>query len=1687
MNRSLLNLPLAFALLWFGTLSAQYVQDASIGIADYVDISSTGTLLGAGDEDEYQAVLPFDFTYYGTTYTVGTNFTVADNGVIVLDDDNANVSVVNDPLPSTDFGDAICVMWEDLDADPGVIADAGIYTEVLGSAPTRTWVIQWNMTNYFADTDASDVITVQAQLLESSNQIKLLYPDVDADPNDDDTNAQSATTGIQGGGGQASQYTFNQFIASGTGVLFDDPSDDVDILPPGVEEVNLAAITNTNITLNDACQAVVIVEMLLTGDFDVDDNGMAPAPGAFSIVVQDDNPDNGPIIDGCGNWQWTITADPEMVVGFVSAWGNIAAEDKTSPELDEELVAPEPLYCEDIDDIDISLLPGNVSRCWIQSGDNGQTINSSMNPQLRDRLLAGGGIPNFTDNCSNVEICVTDVVLNNGPCNDVVLSRTFTARDGLNCTAEVGEENPPAVYTYDITFTRPSIQDVVGVPTQAIFECDEDFELLSSANQFGDINPAPRDTDFPFFNGPDGPIFLDNNFCNIGATFEDAPRIQTCPQTYKFVRTFTVIDWCQPEIVETYTQLVKVGDFEAPNITAPSQDLNFDGVPDPLPLTYSTTNFDCSANFIVPAGDATDNCDGNPSVTVFVLPNGQTDVAALGPFFVGEGAFEIPEGSHIMRYIAEDACENADTLDIPILIEDGTEPVAICEDGLDISLGGAGNALILPEDIDKNSRDECSEVTLLIAFVGEDNQPIPASQTPGGDQGGWRESLILDCSLLDGDPTTPDFVAIGLQVTDESGNSNTCWLDVLVEDKLAPTCIPPGPETFLCNDPDLLTLPQDLNIAFASDPVGVGAQMDALFGEANGLDNCEIASIDQAVQDTRNSCGVGSIIRTFSVMDGEALTSQNTCLQFVNVLGIHDYSIRFPADEGSEECIEPDYDGVTFEERGCDLITTTTDIDTFLATADECYKLRITYEVLNWCEYSTEANPYNVPRDADDDNILEEPTWLHIIPEALNTLSDDIAYLDRDGNRFNGFIAPLDDDNPGGLVPGSSTQPYGTDEARGAFLYRQFIKVYDDVAPELTVVQPEPFGDDDGDCVEDVVLNFNINDDCTAAINYDAFVQLDAFFGDVNGDGELNAVDFIPSSNLVNGEVTNNLDGSFTINLASLPLGRHAVRIRATDGCGNMSIELIIFEVFDDKAPTPVCINGLTVTLMPDGNGGGMAAVWANEYVVSGQQDCTAPVQYAIYRDSEAADPDFEGPNPVDTGLIATCDDDATLIVRIYAIDGLGNSDYCQTTLSVQPTNAEICGPDEAVGSIQGTILTPGAEAVSGVEVSISGGIDDLVVTNNQGSYVINELPLGEDYTLVPTSEDYSYHNYDISTLDLVFITQHILGINQFSSPYQYLAADADNNQDISITDIVTIRRFILGLDAEYPNNSAWRFVDADFIFPNQSNPWATSFPEVYNVNNLPGDIFGADFIAIMIGNVQGGYTGGLTSGENQAQARSRYALSTNEAELQAGETHTIHLSAGDYEEMVGFQGTLELGESLELLDISYGALNAGNINLNLLDRNQLPMSFHSLGGLMEGELLMSLTVRAREDVVLSDQLQIGNFAVRAEAYDRDGTINGLGLDFGTEVVEADIFQLYQNTPNPVSERTSIRWNQVEAGPARLEIRDISGRTVANYQLEGISGLNRMELDVANLPAGVLTYTLVSGKETATKSMVVTR
>ncbi len=1584
---------------------------------------------------------------------------------------------------------------------------------------------------------------------------------------------------------------------------------------PATLDYDYACISDINLTLNDDCQALLIPEMVLSGDqFCID-------LFAFDIVVMDNDPSNGPIVDGCGDFQYSITeinsADtPDPVSGFtgvfapgnwavassvnnanqttnishdaselelsttslifntgspygVSAeymfsaagtasfdynfngvdagfddalilydfegntvttvqntddpaagsssvdvapgytlvvsltddgfqpvggvgavpsvltisnfafayednssifdlgnfttcWGTVHAEDKTSPEIADEVEAPAPLYCDAIDGININLLTFNISRCWIQSGADGTTLNGSMNPGLRARLLAGGGIPNFTDGCSDVEICVNDVVADNGDCSDVTITRTFTATDGITCDAESGEENAPAVYSYDIIFTRPTIDDVDAVNPTAIFECDESFPTLAP-NQFGDENPAPEVTDYPFFDDGSGPTYLTESFCNIGATFQDGPRIETCEQTYKFVRTFTVIDWCNPGQIETFTQLVKVGDFDAPVIAAPTQDLDFDGVADDGPLFFSTSNPDCSANFLIPAGSATDNCDPNPSVIALIYPNGDTNGAAVGPFAVGGGAFSIPVGDHVLRYIARDACDNADTLDVDITIGDKTAPVAICEDGLDISLGGAGVAELCGEDIDQASYDECSDITRYIAFVGDNNLPVPGT-------GGWQECITLTCDMI-------GTVRVGLRVEDAEGNWNTCWLDVLVEDKLAPLCVAPGPVTTTCDDEDIATLAQDLEDAMAADPVGTAAQLDAIFGAANGLDNCPTITIDQTVIDTRNSCGVGSIIRNFLVTDGQGFTSTGTCSQLITVLGVHDYTIVFPADAGSEECVEPDYNGVTFDERGCDLITTTVEIDTFEATADECYKLRLTYEVLNWCEYNTEEDPYMVPRDADGDDILEERTWLHVLPRDVSTLNDDIAYLDRDGNRFNGFISPLDEHDPNGQVFGSSTEPYGTDEARGGFLYIQFIKVYDDVAPEVTVVTPEPFEDEDGDCAEPVELGFTVSDECTNAADYTATAELDPFFQDVDADGVLTLADFVPTgSPALQPNVVNNGDGTFTITFnVDLPLGVHAVRIRATDGCGNAEIALIVFEVIDTKAPTPVCINGLTATLMPDGDGGGMAAIWAAEYIASEAEDCNGPVKYAIYRSSTAAAADFPGPMVGDTGLFLTCDDEGLLAVRVYAIDAVGNADYCETTLLVQAFQEGVCSNDGG-GNILGNITTPADNPVANVEVSISGDMDDMVVTDVTGNYAFTGLTIGDDYTVAPALEADVDVASAVTTYDILLINRHILAIAELASPYQHVVADVTMDGDINVLDVVHIRMVIMGQRTTYPNAPSWRFADADYSFGGNAADWASEdFDEVNNQNNLPGDILGADFLALEMGNVSEGVLVG--------EARSTAALNTTNLDLLAGNTYEVAFTAAD---LYGFQGTLELGAGVELADIDYGQLSASNVNLDRIAEGLMAISYDEVAGTTE-EVLFTLELRATADAQLSDVVNMTSRVATAEAYPVSGGVANLGIDFGQGVDAGAEFVLEQNSPNPLRTTTQIAFNLPEAGTAKLIVQDAIGRTILVRDVDGVVGYNQLSLVAADLNGakGVLSYTLTIGDRTATRRMIV--
>ena len=1434
------------------------------------------------------------------------------------------------------------------------------------------------------------------------------------------------------------------------------------------DTVNVATIASINITLDENCQAVVLPEQVLAGDFDADGDGVSAPLSAFTVIIEDGSEANLNIIDGCGTFLFRVEADTTLVSGFTVGWGTLMAEDKTAPFFTSTPVAPDgPLYCEAIDEINLGVLPNTVSRCYTVNTLANSIVAGTLDPALRARLLAGGGLPGATDNCSEfVEICVNDIVVRDADdpqCNDVLLTRTFTATDG-SCPSAAGESNAAAVTSYEIVFTRPSLDDLntSNIPEVVLIECNE-LDVLGLA--FGDV-PAPRPQDLPFFDGPNGtttPLRIggNNDFCGIGVTFTDSPPVVTCDLAYKVVRTYTVIDWCNTSDVRTLTQVVKIGDFTAPVFTVPAQALSFQ--------TNGGINCGAFIRLDINGLSLTDACGSGVSLSASIYVDGDLDSAPLGSYPVNlenttaEISELLPVGDHVVRYRYVDDCGNFGETDVDVTIEDGTPPVAICEDGLNVSVtssvspdpnASAGIAILSPEMIDNGSYDDCSDVTLSIARVR-----LLADGTyellPGAAYG---PEVVLTCD-------DAGEVLIGLRATDASGLSNFCWMTVLVEDKTPPSCFAPGNLKMSCVELDAAGLPND--ITEASD-----ALLDATFGTATGVDNCDV-TLTQTVSGSVNSCGIGSFSRRFTTTDAAGFTNTELCVQNIQIDGLHDYVIRLPGDDQAFCMQTPNVGDLQIEENGCDLITNQMTRDTFTSNADECYLVRIEYLIVNWCEYNTLGEPYQIPRDYDGDNNLREDVFLYVRPNATNTLNDDVAFLDGDhlfGN--NNFADPLDSG-----PQGDSSNPYGTDDSRGAFRYYQYVKIRDEIAPQIVADNEAAcFAATSVNCTGSVSLSFELTDNCTRQDQLGVRVELDANYAPT--------VPFSRTRFLLDGEISSDAEGNYLISLDNIPVGNHALRVRGADNCGNVDVAIIEFCVEDGLAPAPICIHQTTVTLMPNGDGTGSAAYWATDGIASDVEDCSGEVTYSIYKEFEATAPGFE-PAPGRDGIIFDCEDDQTVQVRIYAFDPAGLSEHCNILILVQ--GAQNACTSENYGNISGTIATVDGEPISDVGVSLTGpnGIQFTTATTAGGAYNFQELRGREDYTLDPTHESYLTHSHGVSTFDLVLITRYILGLELLGSPYQHLAADANGDEDVSVQDIIAIRRLVLGLDDAYQNNSAWRFVDVNFVFPVNSNPWATSFPEVVNVNNLEGSVRNADFIAIMVGDVSGNDPNGLTTDNDGTTPRNgRASLETTELDMTAGETYEVVLSASEAAGLSGLQGTMNLTDDVEVLGVRPGQLSSGHLNTDLIGRGMIAFSYDQ--ALRTDEPMVTLQLKALNDARLGEVLSVSDDLVRAEGYTLANDMVNLNVGFTSGATAPEAAKLFQNTPNPVYGQTMIRFDLPADSDVQLTIRDVAGRLLLERSVTGFTGQNRISLERKDLgAAGMVTYTLSADNFTATKKMMV--
>jgi hypothetical protein len=85
----------------------------------------------------------------------------------------------------------------------------------------------------------------------------------------------------------------------------------------------------------------------------------------------------------------------------------------------------------------------------------------------------------------------------------------------------------------------------------------------------------------------------------------------------------------------------------------------------------------------------------------------------------------------------------------------------------------------------------------------------------------------------------------------------------------------------------------------------------------------------------------------------------------------------------------------------------------------------------------------------------------------------------------------------------------------------------------------------------------------------------------------------------------------------------------------------------------------------------------------------------------------------------------------------------------------------------------------------------------------------------------------------------------------------------------------------------------------------------------------------------------------------------------------------------------------------------------------------------------------------------------------------------------SSLFELLQNYPNPVNDRTDIYFSSGRNLVVELKIFNVVGTEVGTYRQKAKTGSNKFSVDTKDLPSGVYLYSLSNGEKTLTRRMVV--
>jgi hypothetical protein len=1240
-------------------------------------------------------------------------------------------------------------------------------------------------------------------------------------------------------------------------------------------------------------------------------------------------------------------------------------------------------------------------------------------------------------------------------------------------------------------------------------DTDTDGDGILDADLFWDDNkndyPDPNEIGVPtiasIVNGI--PTELDlypfpDVYCNSLMTFSDI-KLPKIGCTRKIMRTWTLREWhCNGEETYTCLQIIEIVDEEGPTVTCP----------DPLQFTTNTLtgatnthygNVTCGTTTTLPLPAAEDNCSTH--LTYDVTYNG-----GFVAGYTGQTTVLLPMGVNEITYAVYDDCYNSNTCTVVVEVLDNTPPVAVCDQFTVVSLTTGGKAKVNATSFDDGSYDDCKAHCMLVRRM---------------------DPAVCECTI----PTFCNLDYLG-----EYNGSYYYLSDYEITATIAKNrAASYGGTLAILNSPDEeYWISSQVRKSYSEDywigmkRFGNGFLWDnhehlSYYNWASGQpsnyndDNCVVVNSDNKWDDVpctqewkyvleiKDICGF-SERATFCCSDvGEdnmvvfrvidVFGNYNDCMVNVNVQDKLPPVVHCPPNK-EVHCDTPyDPDNLDFafgtatvtDDCGANIVETLDDqlnqcnvgqlIRIFTAT-DEGGRSSTCKQII----YFDNPNPFNgndlivCPRDTTIIGCISPGS---LTTDAFGSPSFPGDHCDLIGTDFEDEVYTFNNTNVNAnacfkilrtwdIIDWCQQDPY-----TGHFeiwTCQQVIKVTDDQKPTITGCDAVSVCTYDSNCLSGFVeLIATGSDLCTT--NENLRWEYNLYAGEINN----------PPSN-TNGTPYDYEYGQGNVIDASqdLPIGEHLIQYTFFDRCGNATSCTQSIQVMNCKQATAYCINGLAVDLMAideDNDGDidfGMVELWASDFDAGSSHPCGYEVFLSF------------SPDTSERNMVFDCttrgDQEVEIWASVVGPDGNLIQSYCETFVNVQDNQGACVGQSDVRVDVEGTIYTEELEQVDNINVSLDGS-ELETYTDLDGTYAFPNMPKGGDYMVNPFSNEDPLNG--VSTLDIITIQKHILGIEYLATPYKVIAADVNNDGNISSIDLIELRKLLLGIYDELPNNDSWRFVDKAYVFHDPYNPFNESFTEDYEIYNLSSDM-NIDFIAVKTGDVNNSAQINNNTDNTNQQFKSNLNISYEELNVNADEIIRIPFSS-TIKQINGFQFTLKY--DAELLD--FIGLEGGNDfntqNYKKVSKDEILVSWNQNASQdINGELFV-LIAKAKKSGSLDNVFEITSDILKSEAYSNGGMLYTpviRGNENTEEIVDG--FALYQNTPNPFTTNTNIKFNLTSSQDATISIYDVHGKLIKSYTNSYNQGINNLVVNSKELgTSGVLYLTVQTDTNTATIKMVV--